>query len=742
MWQKIIGVCIAMLIPLEQTAWAMSQRDALAPKSVFSERAESKKAAAIVTAKDLKPYYDRAVRFFSTATTPQEVAELTQTLIEKTVFSDKPLASERGISRPLIVFLIASAAALLGMFGLYPWSNYWNDIVLAMISGTVAGKSLSDMLSDHFLEGRLMIEDFIFFRWKKILALIALKDSDKQDTLAATHSRIGPDGSRVLVSIEYYSGDTKLDRNAAHEAVHALKLLGKLKISTPEHEFVLAHALTALDDLEFYLREMTTHIAPEKVTLKIEDDYGLGYEIEPFRRLRNEIEGMIVFPTAVPPGSTANSIEQILSRLSRFSSTFRRHEALLRKRGIVNLSEHLLPLRFKGFIWASAARAVADRQGGAGLGAYTMLKNLAAAAPNPNDTEFLKLLKQSAMETRAIIESSRQRVQHLPEPVRRQVMDLVLQGSIGPAGKLLPDVTPQRGPAAGLSKPEYSPAISEHPDRSFQKLEERMGTAQAEKSRSLHWSDKAAFTKLPVQVPRSLGCTSAQIARALEEPFEPEQLIRVLKRDPYLKGLFEKPAGYWGKTPLPYTLEQHTLRVMRQFEKYFSDTPLPGNVSKRLFRLLLVLHDIGKPFTEGQADTSRQYEYTPAVIDGLRSVLPFARQDIDLVIALIQGDCIGAYLRGGISLHTAVEKIKDAAARTDRSLKDFFTLMTLFYQSDAASYTLDAGYRSNWLAGLFQYDNATGRFIYDRSRRRLLFSTEKGFLPSTIGGDAIIMQSL
>ncbi len=123
--------------------------------------------------------------------------------------------------------------------------------------------------------------------------------------------------------------------------------------------------------------------------------------------------------------------------------------------------------------------------------------------------------------------------------------------------------------------------------------------------------------------------------------------------------MFEKPAGYWDRKPSPYTLEDHTLRVLRQFEKYFADKPLPHGISKPLFRLLLVLHDIGKPLTEGEESTIKQHEYTPQVIDALRPVLPFKQQDIDLIIGLIQGDCIGSYLSGKLSLQDAIKKIEE-----------------------------------------------------------------------------------
>ncbi len=74
------------------------------------------------------------------------------------------------------------------------------------------------------------------------------------------------------------------------------------------------------------------------------------------------------------------------------------------------------------------------------------------------------------------------------------------------------------------------------------------------------------------------------------------------------------------------------------------------------------------------------------------------------------------------------------------SLPDFFAVMTLFYQCDAVSYTKESGYRNDWLAGLFQYDDKNACFIYDDARKRLLFSTEQKSPVAPTPGSTVVAE--
>lgn len=89
-----------------------------------------------------------------------------------------------------------------------------------------------------------------------------------------------------------------------------------------------------------------------------------------------------------------------------------------------------------------------------------------------------------------------------------------------------------------------------------------------------------------------------------QNPFKPEDLVGLFTKDWGLD--YEADAGVWEG----YTIRQHTLMVMGQFEKYFSHSSLPANMDRNLFRATLALHDIGKPEAIRMGGKHLQHEYT------------------------------------------------------------------------------------------------------------------------------------
>lgn len=166
-----------------------------------------------------------------------------------------------------------------------------------------------------------------------------------------------------------------------------------------------------------------------------------------------------------------------------------------------------------------------------------------------------------------------------------------------------------------------------------------------------------------------------------------------------------------------YTLEQHTLLVMNEFEKHFTQIDLP--ISRNLFLLVLALHDIGKPQAFLEGNKNNQYKYTIETIKSLKNLLPFNDLETNLCIALIEADPIGGYLQKQISIETAKKQIISLANKTNLSVLAFFKLLVIYYQCDIASYTKDAG---GWayLEHLFAYQN--GEKILDATNMRLKFS--------------------
>ena len=163
-----------------------------------------------------------------------------------------------------------------------------------------------------------------------------------------------------------------------------------------------------------------------------------------------------------------------------------------------------------------------------------------------------------------------------------------------------------------------------------------------------------------------------------------------------------------------YTLEQHIVFVLRQFDRYFSHRSLPGNVSITFFRTLLVIHDLGKPYAATQGDNQLQHEYTEEFVQWVFNQLKFSKDETRLGISLIQSDPIGRFLKYG-NEKKAIESITHKAKKAKCSLEIFFELLIIFYKCDAGSYTADSG-------GIESLDYL---FEFDHQNRELRFSTSE-----------------
>ena len=192
--------------------------------------------------------------------------------------------------------------------------------------------------------------------------------------------------------------------------------------------------------------------------------------------------------------------------------------------------------------------------------------------------------------------------------------------------------------------------------------------------------------------------------------FVPLELITYLKSLDNLNGLYQLKVRH-------YTLEQHTLLVMNEFEKHYSKIDIV--INKDLFRLMLALHDIGKPRAYLEGNINNQYGYTVEIINRLRSLLPFSKTEIDLCIALVSTDTLGMYLRGQLSIENAKHQIIDLTSKTNFNNIFFFNFMVIYYQCDIAGYTTDAGGLA-YLEYLFEYKD--NKKVFDIVNRRLKFS--------------------
>jgi ubiquinone/menaquinone biosynthesis C-methylase UbiE len=171
-----------------------------------------------------------------------------------------------------------------------------------------------------------------------------------------------------------------------------------------------------------------------------------------------------------------------------------------------------------------------------------------------------------------------------------------------------------------------------------------------------------------------------------------------------------------------YTIAQHTEMVLEQFAIHFTDQPLPGQVDKDFFRVIIALHDVGKGDALAAGDKHLQHQYTPELADGILSELGYNEEERDIATALLSADYIGGYLKQAqkgseTASESAATQIVEAAAATPLTDEDFLALATVLYKVDVSSYTTAAG-------GSFKYSqNAPGMdFLFADSTNGLNFA--------------------
>ena len=200
------------------------------------------------------------------------------------------------------------------------------------------------------------------------------------------------------------------------------------------------------------------------------------------------------------------------------------------------------------------------------------------------------------------------------------------------------------------------------------------------------------------------------LEQLLNEDADPIEIIGMLKSVASFDTAYKTKVRH-------YTLQEHTLLVLSEFDKYFSqiDTFLPKN----LFRFILSVHDIGKPKAYLSGNINNQYAETVSMIEKIRPFLPFSQAEINFGLSVINGDPIGHFFQDKIASISAAEKIKSMNISTQFPVKDFFRMLTIYYQCDAGSYTKDAG-GLPFLERLFLYTN--GSKTMDSEKGVLRFS--------------------
>lgn len=207
-----------------------------------------------------------------------------------------------------------------------------------------------------------------------------------------------------------------------------------------------------------------------------------------------------------------------------------------------------------------------------------------------------------------------------------------------------------------------------------------------------------------------LSFTKQDLDQFFNQSYSPENLVSLFEKD--FRNEFNASGIYIGLWE-GYSLKQHTLMVLNQFEKYFAHKKLPVDFDTNLFRVILTLHDIGKPEAIRNEGKHNQHKYTLRIVEPVLNGLGFDKRDINIALSLIGGDPVGKYVKFGGLEENAI-KLKEMADKTELLNEDFLSLLLVYYKVDAGSYTLDAG-------GFKSLDRL---FIFDRKNQELRFAPD------------------
>jgi hypothetical protein len=193
------------------------------------------------------------------------------------------------------------------------------------------------------------------------------------------------------------------------------------------------------------------------------------------------------------------------------------------------------------------------------------------------------------------------------------------------------------------------------------------------------------------------------ISSLQNDKLRPKELLETLKTLNLLKENYCKKVRH-------YILEKHTLLVLGEFDKYFSRVDTP--ITKSLFRLILALHDIGKPKAYDEGNINRQHFYSLEIIKKVRQQLQLTDKEMSICLSIVSGDPIGMYLQNKLILNDAKFQIIEMAKNSGLQAPNFFKVITIYYQCDVASYTNDAG-GLRYLEHLFTYIDKNKMFNHN-----------------------------
>lgn len=167
-----------------------------------------------------------------------------------------------------------------------------------------------------------------------------------------------------------------------------------------------------------------------------------------------------------------------------------------------------------------------------------------------------------------------------------------------------------------------------------------------------------------------------------------ERLVELFSREAVLAQALASDAGVSERETILQHVRNIYVRYLDQRTHYGLDaiSARAGLSLDRLFHLLILVHDIGKPAAIKAGNKNLQHRFTWPIVKDLAAQLHMSDREILLLETLINYDFLGSLLQGSLKAADVVNRLQKEAGWRNIALPDLIRIFQLFYIIDAGAY--------------------------------------------------------
>lgn len=176
-----------------------------------------------------------------------------------------------------------------------------------------------------------------------------------------------------------------------------------------------------------------------------------------------------------------------------------------------------------------------------------------------------------------------------------------------------------------------------------------------------------------------------------------------------MKNCYSKSLG--GQDNL--SLLEHTQNVIQSFERYY-ESKVALLLPNFYFKILLALHDLGKPQAIRENAPEKQHMYTLKLIEIINKEFQISEDSLTRICIIINGDPIGRYLNSKheYTISESLGVLHDMASALSVPILKLWRTILVYHQCDAAGYPslVEKVFKTDTMNRPI-YSNALGRLL-------------------------------